>query len=663
MSNALFGVEIPVMNSWTEYLSQIPTFPCSSSIAYVLRTRALQLRQWIKTYEVLHISSHNTQNISFDPSGFETGAPVIHLPYHFTRYTSIHLSHINKMVFSWIPLFYSALRSQVYEPSEDVTAGSWCELLSQPEVIEPSLGIHLGSNEQQVCSDHDMEGWYAIDAALANLHNEYYAIARFVVPSKSPLYDTSAYSAHWDSSAELFYVEGVAPEVYQIDFPEITPISTVTPDLETLTSSHVEEAVTQASENDQHDGSSSLIGIDSGPALMSSSWADMVEEDLEEMNQAVQNLSTHDSSDDYLRDTSPIAETVDLPSFMGQEWAMPSITDALDLAKNNETPHSASDEWETGSRLLVKAMSLELYSVSHDAWNRYTLGMPLEDSEQSDPDPRKTCLDYLLGAAFHTLNNAVEPERIHHFNFSNTPMWRKSTTPPAVSLWATISEGLKGKRYFPDSNLRYVLASQAGKYIDPFCFTGPAEAFEELKQLRGTALRDAATTYTQKAYHHAGNWVHDQYDPEDDVPMYLHEVFFFCCASTNVNQPVPPSSMSAVDWADKDYIVRKDKHTPKPKKREFVRGRKTNLRHVQNVSHADDERDCPEEPVEKRAQTTFTAQTVEPLQDGYPMQHSFSQYEDLTDIPEARLSFPEFFFGNFAISVGRKALGFLSRWR
>ena len=535
------------------------------------------------------------------------------------------------MILSWIPLFYSVLQSQAYKSTAYVAAGSWCEILSQTEVLKSLTRIYIEFNVKKIVSDPDSEGCYSIDAVLANLHNKHYATARFVVPSKLPLHNVSAYRAHWNSSAQIYCVAKISSGVYQPNSSEVLPVN-ATLELEDSTSSRVEEAVTQTVNASKSDCSSSPISTNSQPGVMSTNWADMVDEDLEEMDRAAMHSSISDPSDDEdLKPTIPVAENSKLlPSPIGHNNELVSLLDTLDLAKPNRN-RLFSDEWQDRSQLLhlhlVKSLDLQMYSLSYEVWDRYVLGLPLRRSVQ---DPRTCCLNYLCAGAINILNNEIEPQYIHHFNFVNDPVWRKSLTPPAVSLWACMSEGLKDKRFLIGPNLKYVLASQAGKYIDPFCFDRSMDELDDLRNaLKGSALQDAATGYTQKAYHHLGNWVHDRYDPDDDVPLFLHETSFVCSVKENVNQPVPIYPMSALENRAEEYIVRKNDETSKPKVlhgKRLVTERKSNLRHVRNIYDDD----------------------------------VFSQYEDLSDIPEVRPSFPEFFFGSFAISVGRKALGLLN---
>ena len=60
-----------------------------------------------------------------------------------------------------------------------------------------------------------------------------------------------------------------------------------------------------------------------------------------------------------------------------------------------------------------------------------------------------------------------------------------------------------------------VIASQAGKLIDPVHYQGP----EELLKLEGNALRDAITGYVDVAYRPLGTWGRDYYDSDEVVPV------------------------------------------------------------------------------------------------------------------------------------------------
>ncbi|MCJ1486612.1 hypothetical protein MMC06_006790 [Schaereria dolodes] len=119
------------------------------------------------------------------------------------------------------------------------------------------------------------------------------------------------------------------------------------------------------------------------------------------------------------------------------------------------------------------------------------------------------------------LNSNTEDERpFHHLNFSNDKVYHKSATPPEVSMWAAFTSRLPPKLCCQGPTRERVLASQAGKLVDPFNYSGP----ENLLELQGTKLRDAVTGYVQVVYETDGEWENDRYENDETFPRSTYEL-------------------------------------------------------------------------------------------------------------------------------------------
>ncbi|MCJ1396809.1 hypothetical protein MMC18_009701 [Xylographa bjoerkii] len=107
-----------------------------------------------------------------------------------------------------------------------------------------------------------------------------------------------------------------------------------------------------------------------------------------------------------------------------------------------------------------------------------------------------------------------EQPYFHHLNFHNQPVNHKSATPPEVSFWLIMTETTPKPRYSRFCR-DLVIASQAGKLIDPVHYRGP----DELLKLEGSALRDAITGHVDIAYQPLGAWGRDYYSSDEVVPV------------------------------------------------------------------------------------------------------------------------------------------------
>ena len=215
---------------------------------------------------------------------------------------------------------------------------------------------------------------------------------------------------------------------------------------------------------------------------------------------------------------------------------------------------------------------------------------PITEKDQKKNDPRELERSQKV---LDTPETGRTRERVHHMNFCDEPVYSKSATPPEVSLWAALSGSLKqfGKEDDSVTVRKWVLASEAGKLLDPFVYNGPAELLE----LNGQLLRDAVTGYVQKTYAPVGTWDTETYTFEEDVPLpqialqhgwYDHSSKVTVAGkSGKINCPLPAYR---IDRGDGDSNVNDDGRTHPvglSKKRKVVETR-SNLHLVQNIDTA-----------------------------------------------------------------------------
>ena len=595
---------------------------------------------------------------------------------------------------------------QAYQTGTYVAAGSWCKILSQPEVINtPPHGICPSRpNNTKSASGPAAGGPYTIEAGLGNVNGKVYLRARFAVQSIIPRHKSSDYRASWDPPTQTFYVTERFSNVCRSNFPKIpppsvistsnismsnfpktlsssvistshvdrshipqipSPPSAVTPESKSTNPSRVEADMTQAVNISKMDGSSSLTSIRNQPSPMftststftptstftststSTNWADMVDEELEEIAYIAQslNISTSTSDSEESRsDGSSSPTSIHSPSTStSTSWAdmvdeeLEEITQtAQSLNISTSTSDSEDSKLSTStSTSWADMVDEELEEISTTAPDM--MQEELGEITTTAPDVqtlRMQTADNLWGAAIHMLDYEKEPEKVHHFNFVNAPVMYKSATSPAVSMWAIKTAGLIDKPHTITLDLKYVLASQAGKYIDPVSFDGPEEELDRLSKLKGSAFRDAVTGRTCKVYHPAGSWMYDRYDPDDDVPLPLHHVDFWSGVSNNVNMPVPVWPMSDLENADMEFIARaSDEARPQEGKSNRpvkARGKKSNLHHVQSISDGEDEHQSQQEVVEERSDTNSTSQTL-------PLPHSSTPLSSTSELSELSL--------------------------
>jgi len=174
-----------------------------------------------------------------------------------------------------------------------------------------------------------------------------------------------------------------------------------------------------------------------------------------------------------------------------------------------------------------------------------------------------------------------EPKRnnFHHLNFHNEPQCHQNSTPPEVSLWLAVSSRILNQK-FRGKWREFVLASQAGKLIDPVRYDGP----RVLLGLHGTTLRDAVTGYVSKAYQPRGTWGLDVYSSDEAPPA--------CATGTDFrynqnNHKGPPKPYLLQPEDSERFVVNDDGrvHAPIRNRWKPLPGRSG----LCNVENADDE--------------------------------------------------------------------------
>ena len=145
---------------------------------------------------------------------------------------------------------------------------------------------------------------------------------------------------------------------------------------------------------------------------------------------------------------------------------------------------------------------------------------------------------------------------VHHYNYCGSPLYAKSATPPAVSLWFAFSPGVADHNVKSKISLhKQVLMSEAGNYLDPFAYSGP----EVSHFMQGTALQEFATGLVEKVYVPVGTWMDDDYGPDEDVPQLSTRVSrWFNGSFDTINRPIFPYVVTAGD--DGDTVINDGQH-------------------------------------------------------------------------------------------------------
>lgn len=220
----------------------------------------------------------------------------------------------------------------------------------------------------------------------------------------------------------------------------------------------------------------------------------------------------------------------------------------------------------------------------------------------------------------------TESRRVHHYNFNAKPVYRKSTTPPAVSYWVTTSPALKEWNDYTGSLHQIVVSSQAAKYVDPYLYHGPQIA----GILEGTALQEHVTGHVEKVYSSHGNWSEDNLDVDDDRPADGGETPVCInsrCAGLNL-LPRPYEGSAA----NGDPLVNDDgrRHPPALSKDRQVVGRPSWLSFIENAYDVEDELNSETPPVT----VPDTVSMGEEVFPGVVQEQAVSDEEDTIEPPE-----------------------------
>lgn len=217
--------------------------------------------------------------------------------------------------------------------------------------------------------------------------------------------------------------------------------------------------------------------------------------------------------------------------------------------------------------------------------------------------------------------------RVHHYNFNAMPVYRKSSTPPAVSYWVTTSPALKEWNDYTGSLHQIVVSSQAAKYVDPYLYHGPQIS----GIIEGTALQEHVTGHVEKVYSSYGNWSEDNLDVDDDRPADGGETPV-CLSSRCAGLNLLPRPYE-VSVADGNPLVNDDgrRHPPALSKDRQVVGRPSWLSFTENAYDVEDELNSETPPVI----VPDTVSMGEEVCPGVVREQDVSHEENVTEPPEA----------------------------
>ena len=176
------------------------------------------------------------------------------------------------------------------------------------------------------------------------------------------------------------------------------------------------------------------------------------------------------------------------------------------------TIHSTSKDLSCDGAMLrpgtfsaqVDAECLDILKIGN------TESRPLPDDQNSTPcDTDSAAMDSTM----------LQVSPIHHLNFFRQPVYHKCATPPATSLAVLMSQR-QGIVDFEKSISKATIVCQAMCFLDPVAYWGPHET---LKELRGTALKEAVTGQCAKLYTSDGIWRDDLWDEDEDEPFNYND--------------------------------------------------------------------------------------------------------------------------------------------
>ena len=177
--------------------------------------------------------------------------------------------------------------------------------------------------------------------------------------------------------------------------------------------------------------------------------------------------------------------------------------------------------------------------------------------------------------------NAIKTEEVHHYNFCGNPVDTKSATPPAVSMWFAFSPGVTEHAKTASKSMhKQVLMSQAGKYLDPFSYSGP----KVFRFMQGTALQEFATGLAEKVYIPEGIWMTDYFGRDEGKPQCSTYVSnCFDGSYDTLNHPLQPYVISAGNDGDTVTNDGQRLHPMNVSKTRAPVGARSNLWYIQAV--------------------------------------------------------------------------------
>ncbi|MCJ1252365.1 hypothetical protein MMC24_000170 [Lignoscripta atroalba] len=404
-----------------------------------------------------------------------------------------------------------------YQSATYVAAGSWCEIIPIPDILPD--GYPVPSSQPP----------YVVKAGLVNLNSKPFTTATFLLPCRVPIDASLSYRAIFDPLIQVYRVEAknsVARQEKPLPSAivgAVSPASMSSRAEENLLLQHSKgkEEVGQlehlsaprsrASQRTSHGSISSTTSSTCAERDRGSKVSTPITPLTPDLEKSEKNLNTIHLEDDV---PSEVVKTLDLPS-------VESANEALKIP-SSECPYS----W------------LETAPSNDDPLEEYRFG------SESECGQHNVNLDTVCDQQLET----VHDQRYHHLNYHGQPVLHKSATPPEVSLWLALTGFHKPR--FSSLTRELVVASQAGKLIDPIHYSGPTQLLERT----GTSLRDAVCGYVDKVYEPSGSWVHDHYDRDELVPLRVSEVDHW----HNGNFTYGPPQVVAMTAVDGDLVINDD---------------------------------------------------------------------------------------------------------
>ena len=170
----------------------------------------------------------------------------------------------------------------------------------------------------------------------------------------------------------------------------------------------------------------------------------------------------------------------------------------------------------TEDRLTVQPRKILGAAPSSSEWFLQALGRDDQYSEHRSVETAKVERDS------KSKHSSRDDTCFHHLNFNYDAVYERNYTPAEVSFWAastTINKTLVSCAEHCLVHQVKVVTSQAFKKVDPVIYTGTN--IEALRELTGSAMRNAATSDVEVAYEAVGTWNQDVLTLEDVEPRVV----------------------------------------------------------------------------------------------------------------------------------------------